>query len=96
MKSLIAFIMPSWWVFAFMLLCCIVYERGLQQRDSLFNQLTEQKIYLIKQKESALKRKASLELEINSQSDLAWVELTLMKGLGVVPEGQTKVFFKSD
>lgn len=32
-------------------------------------------------------------LEINSQSDPAWVELMLMKNLGLVPEGQIKVFF---
>jgi hypothetical protein len=32
-------------------------------------------------------------LQINSQSDLAWIELTLMKGLGVAPEDSQKVYF---
>lgn len=35
-----------------------------------------------------------LLLQINSQSDPAWVELILMKGLGLVPEGQTKAVFE--
>ncbi len=37
-----------------------------------------------------------LEQQINSQSDLAWLELTLMKGLGLVPENDQKVFFYQD
>jgi hypothetical protein len=37
-----------------------------------------------------------LQLQISSQNDPAWVELTLMKQLGVVPDGQRKVYFKKE
>lgn len=45
-----------------------------------------------------LKKKASAEQEelmqqINSQSDPLWVQLILMKVLGLVPEGQKKIHF---
>lgn len=45
------------------------------------------------EKQKALQKQQDLKWQINSQSDLAWIELTLMKGLGLVPEGKKKVFF---
>lgn len=83
----------SWWVIAFILICAIIYEHGLKKRDTLYQQLTEQWLSLQKEKQEALHHQQNLQLQINSQSDLAWVELTLMKGLGLVPEGQQKVYF---
>ncbi|MCE2983850.1 MAG: hypothetical protein LW832_09830 [Parachlamydia sp.] len=50
--------------------------------------------HLQKEKRTALKRQEDLQLQINSQSDPAWIELTLMKGLGLVPEGEQKVYFQ--
>ena len=47
-------------------------------------------------KEFLLEEKEDLKLQINSQKDPAWIELTLMKGLGLVPEGQLKVYFTKD
>ena len=86
----------SWWVIAFLLLCAIFYEQGLKQRDVLYQQLTDQWTSLQKEKEQALLHQQSLQLQINSQSDVAWIELTLMRELGLVPEGQQKVFFYPD
>jgi hypothetical protein len=86
----------SWWVIAFLLACSVIYEQGLKKRDILYQQLTEQWLSLQKEKEETLRHQQNLQLQINSQSDLAWVELTLMKGLGLVPEGQQKVYFYLD
>lgn len=86
----------SWWVIAFILICAMIYEHGLKERDALYQQLTDQWLSLQKEKQEALHQQQNLQLQINSQSDLAWVELTLMKGLGVVPEGQQKVYFYQD
>lgn len=69
------------------------YEQGLKQIDLDHRKLSEQWQELVRQKEKALSLNQSLQLQVNSQSDPAWIELTLMKGLGVVPEGQTKVLF---
>ena len=35
-----------------------------------------------------------LKLQVASQSDPAWIELALIKGLGLVPEGYTKIYYK--
>lgn len=86
----------SWWVLAFILICAILYEQGLKQRDSLYQQLTQKKKELEHDKVEALLKHQNLQLQINSQADLAWIELTLMKGLGVVPEGQQKIYFYPD
>ncbi len=45
---------------------------------------------------AALDLQEELELCLQSQSDPEWVKLALKKKLGVVPHGQTKVYFKGD
>lgn len=89
-------VIRSWWVIAFVIACTIIYEQGLKNREDLYLQLTEQCLSLQKEKQAALEHQQNLQLQINSQSDVAWVELTLMKGLGLVPEGQKKVYFYPD
>jgi hypothetical protein len=83
----------SWWVIAFLLLCAILYESGLKQKNRDFVLLNEQLVHLQNEKQKALRIQQDLKWQLNSQSDLAWIELTLMKGLGLVPEGFQKVFF---
>jgi len=69
------------------------YEYGLQTIDRDFAKLREQYIDLQKEKNTALALQKNLKVQINSQSDPDWIELTLIKKLGVVPEDQVKVFF---
>lgn len=88
--------MRSWWVILFTLCCYLCFEQGLKKRDSDFIKLHTQYLELKREKAIVSARQESLLLQINSQSDPDWIELTLMKGLGVVSEGQTKVFFKKD
>jgi hypothetical protein len=38
-------------------------------------------------------RHENLLAQVQSQEDIQWIELTLMRELGMVPEGQRKVFF---
>lgn len=83
----------SWWVCAFTLLCGILYEQGLEKREVHYQQLTKQLTLLQSEKHLALKKQENLKRQINSQSDLDWIELTLMKGLGLCPEDQQKVYF---
>jgi hypothetical protein len=42
---------------------------------------------------NAEERHETLELERASQSDPAYIELCLIRGLGLVPEGYTKIYF---
>jgi hypothetical protein len=86
----------SWWVITFVLVCTIFYEKGLEEREMLYQHLTQKLTTLQLEKQRALHQRQNLQLQINSQSDLAWVELTLMKGLGLVPDGHKKVYFFPD
>ena len=90
------FFIHSWWVLAFVLACAILYEQSLQQREEIYQQLNEQQRSLQEEKQLALEEQHRLQRQINSQQDLAWIELTLMKELGVVPEGQKKIYFYPD
>ncbi len=85
----------TWWVFLFVLFCYCVYEHAFRQFMHDYDHLNQSLVTLIEEKEKALAIQENLIRQINSQSDQAWVELTLMKGLGLVPEGYTKVFFTS-
>jgi hypothetical protein len=51
---------------------------------------------LEKLKRSCLEEREDLVLQISSQNDENWIEMVLKKRLGVVPEGQMKVYFKPD
>lgn len=96
MKSKIfqALFVRSWWVIAFALFCGIIYEIGLKKRHDDLIRLSTHLEQLQTEKAVALAKQEALKTQINSQSDPAWVELVLMKELGLVPEGQQKVFFK--
>ena len=71
------------------------YEQGLRKRDMNYKKLSAQLEEFQQQKKNALAVQEDLLLQINSQSDPEWVELTLMKGLGLVPEGYYKVYFSN-
>jgi hypothetical protein len=46
------------------------------------------------EKLKAVETREDLELRIASQNDPAWIEMVLVRDLGVVPEGFLKVHFK--
>lgn len=89
------FFFQFWWVIAFVIGCSIVFERSLKEKSLIFNELTKQLSQLQHAKEQAIVEQQDLLLQINSQNDPAWIELTLMRALGLVPEGHQKIFFYS-
>jgi len=86
----------SWWVFAFLALSSIWYFHGMRQKDQEQKELQARLEALEAEKGLALEEKEELQLQIDSQGDPAWIEMTLMKNLGVAPEGQKKVYFQKD
>ena len=94
--STLSFIMRSWWVILFSLVCFALFEHSVKKEESDFAKLHEHLIVLQAAKEEGLKIQQALHLQVNSESDPAWIELTLMQRLGLVPEGYTKVFFKPE
>lgn len=83
----------SWWLLLFLLCCGVALESALGRLHIDQAKLQEQWSALQIEKEKLLLEQADLKMQVNSQSDAAWVELTLMRKLGLVPEGQTKVYF---
>lgn len=83
-----------WWVAAF---CSVVGALYFQSIEAKKASLTEAGFLLCemeKEKFLSLAEKEELNLRIASQSDPAWIEMILMRDLGVVPEGWLKVHFK--
>ena len=89
-------ILKSWWMILFFLLCYFLYDQGVRRRNCEKEQLSKKLSDLRIEKEKALKIQTELKEQIASQDDHAWIELTLMKGLGLVPEGQRKVYFRAE
>ena len=89
------FFQQSWWVIAITLLCAYVYFQAAQKKDLVIGSLEKQLNALVTEKRSLEDLHEDLRLQVNSQSDPAWIELTLKKGLGLVPEGERKVYFEN-
>lgn len=86
-------IFKSWWIVIFSLCCFALYERGVGQKSRDFGYLQRHLLELQDEYAHQVKIQEDLHLQINSQSDPDWLELVLMRGLGLVPEKQKKVFF---
>ena len=88
------FFVRSWWVWLFALLCYGIYDYATRRQDRRQERLEEQ----IATGEGVVAelhiQHDDLERRLQSQSDPAWIEMVLMEQLGVVPEGQTKVYFE--
>jgi hypothetical protein len=85
-------LLQCWWVVAVILLCGMVYELSLKNIHEEYSKLETVERELSQKKVMALAQQEELLLHLNSQSDPAWMELTLMNGLGLTPEGYKKYF----
>lgn len=65
----------------------------MNKKEEHLDQLKKNYLELSFEKKIALKEQKKLHKILNSQCDPAYIELALKKRLGVVPEGQTKVYF---
>lgn len=84
----------SWWVWLFLFACGLGLRIANERRDALYLSLQAELKEASSKIITATERQEELQLQLQSQSDPAWIELTLMRWLGLVPEGQTKVYFK--
>jgi len=84
----------SWWVVTVCLLAGIIYIPAVNARRAAFRELTARMVELQQEKQIMLEKKEQLSLALASQNDPAWIELVLLRELGVVPDGFLKVHFK--
>ncbi len=95
-KQRSVFFQKTWWMFAFISICLLIFFSAMKKKGHTISDLEHKLAQLEEEKSAALEKKEDLLLQISSFADPAWVEMVLMKRLGVVPEGQVKVYFKKD
>ncbi len=83
-----------WWAAAFSLLVGLVYGHGMQSRNRELEEAMGRLAAVEAKTVAALEEKEHLALRLSSESDPAWIELVLLRQMGVVPEGFLKVHFK--
>ena len=84
----------SWWVIVFCTMCSAIYFQAAHSRNAVHSELFSRYHEMEKEKSIASREQGELVLRLQSESDPAWIEMVLMKELGVVPEGWIKVHFK--
>lgn len=87
------FIRHYWWVLVFIAICFGMYAHAAHKKQQAISALQSHLQQLYVEQENLLLEKEELLLNIHSQKDPAWIELTLIKGLGLVPDGKIKVYF---
>ena len=81
------------WVFAFSFLVLAFYCHARGNKGQILRDLQLKAEAMEAQRLACLERREDLKLKMASQTDPAWVEMVLMRDLGVVPEGWLKVHF---
>lgn len=89
-------IIRSWWTILFIALTFIIFVKIYSDQSIHYHLLQDELMKLQTAKDKATATNNHLIKEIDSQNDPCWVELILKRELGVVPEGQTKVYFTYD
>lgn len=90
---------PSRRTFEWAAIFCIIsvvgvsLEAALKKLDEEKTSLQVQLVSLQNSIQEAEVKQHNLIRQINSQSDPAWIELQLKQELGLVPEGQKKIYF---
>ncbi|MBF8262596.1 MAG: hypothetical protein HW387_261 [Parachlamydiales bacterium] len=84
----------SWWAVVFSTLCIAFYFQAAHSRSTVLFDLSSRMQDMEQEKLIVAQEQDELNLRLQSESDPAWIEMTLMKELGVVPEGWTKVHFQ--
>ncbi|MCB1181582.1 MAG: hypothetical protein KDK55_06150 [Chlamydiia bacterium] len=92
-RLFVELILKSWWVILFIFLCTFSYEQASLYKKREQNRLSTQYTSLLQEKVDLLSIQDDLLLQIESRHDPAWIEMVLMRGLGLVPEGEIKVHF---
>ncbi len=82
-----------WWTALLILFCYGFYLHAMHKKKELFSELKGKVDFLEEQLVAAVETREDLCLQIESQSDPSWTEMLIKKHLGMVPFGQTKVYF---
>lgn len=82
-----------WWVCSFCLVTSLLCSQAIYRKNSLISEYEFLLQEMDKEKMRLSNEREDLQLRLASQTDPAWIEMVLMRDLGVVPEGWIKVHF---
>ncbi len=91
--DLLHVIKESWWVFLFILFSFSGFLYAASSQKKLSLEMEEKIEFILKQKNKAKEEEEFLKQKIYSEQDPEFIKMTLIKVLGVVPKGQSKVIF---
>ena len=80
------------WLALFIITALCLYEQGSYKIAKQMHRLEARRLSIERELLCAEAKRDQLRCEINSQNDPEWIELVLMKKLGLVPEGYIKIF----
>ena len=86
----------NWWMVTFLSLCALFFWQNSRKTHYVAEDLELRYATIMEQKRLVAMEREDLLLQIQSQNDPKWVELVLMRKLGLIPEGQTKVYFEQN
>lgn len=83
----------SGWFLLFIGSGVFIYLQAMRQKEASYREMADQLHLLEEEKARAASHRDELLLQIQSQSDPAWIEMILKRNLGMVHEGEEKVYF---
>ena len=72
----------------------LVYVHALKNRNAALQEISFRFQEMEKECLMEHRERENLQMQIASHNDPAWIEMVLMREIGVVPEGWIKVHFK--
>jgi hypothetical protein len=90
----VRWLIQSWWMGVVLFVTFGLYFQGMSRKGAIEARMLSDAGRLSTEITRVKQERRQLECELASVSDPEWIELVLMRKLGVVPEGQTKVYFK--
>lgn len=95
-RRVITEIQHSWWVFVVITFCYLSFRQPLIKKEIEICELQREKEAYLQEQAYLDEENRDLLLEISSQNDFDYIELTLKRVLGLVCEGEIKVFFEKN
>lgn len=83
-----------WWTIAFLAVSSVWYGKTIVTKNAQIAILKDRLESMEKEKKQMMAAQEELLLQKQSQDDPEWVEMILMKKLGLAPEGKQKVYFR--
>ena len=92
---IVTFVVNWGWAVLFICVVSSIYVKASHKRNQRYQFFSSRLESMQMRKSQVSSANDSLTKRVQSQSDPEWIELTLKRVLGMVPEGQTKIHFKT-